>query len=167
MEDKKLYTAVTTTNPQLYKNFFKVYYSENWRVARIICTVLSIPCALFAVMLFYAEAGIMWSIIAIWAAAVLNIYPRFAYRRQYKAMKDILATTRFEFYEEYVVEKSAGASEKHIYKDMHKVVEAGRYIYLFHSKSNVSVVEKKGIASGGEEGLINLLKSKTDYKLKK
>ena len=167
MEDKKLYSAVTTTKPQLYKNFFRVYYSENWRTARIICTVISVPCILFAWWFYQAGAGILWSVIALWAAAVLNVYPRQAYRRQYRAMKGMTVTTKFDFYEDYVIEKSAGAHEKHMYKDMHKVVETRQYFYLFHSKQNVSVVEKSGIDDGSIDGLRNLFKSKSDYKFKK
>lgn len=167
MKDKKLYTAATTTSPQLYKNFFRVYYSENWRAARIVCTVLSVPCALSAIWLYTMQAGIMWSVIAVWAAAVLNIYPRQAYRRQSRTMKGMTVTTRFEFYEDYVIEKSAGAVEQHSYGDMLKVLETGQYFYLFHKKNNVSVVEKSGIDDNGADGLRNLLKSKTNYKLKK
>lgn len=167
MENKKLYTAVTTTKPQLYKNFFRVYYNENWRAARIICTALSVPCALEAIWFYQSGLGIMWSVILLWAAAVLNVYPRQAYRRQYRTMKDMSVTTKFDFYEDFVMEKSAGASEKHMYADMHKIIETGQYFYLFHSKQNVSVVEKSGISDSDITGLRSLFKSKTDYKLKK
>ena len=167
MGDLRLYTVTTVTNPALYREFFRMYYKETLKTMRIATTIIGVLLVVLAVNIFINDFGLVWALLCAWVGAVLLVYPRNAFRKPYRKMKGNIAQTRFDFFEDYMTEKAAGQKERYEYADMYKTIETGKYIYLFHEKNSVSVVDKSDMAEEDAKGLSNFLKSKTNYKFKK
>lgn len=167
MDEKKIACARTETNPALLKNFYRTYYDERFRTLRIILLVIAVVLFLAAAAVYYNGFGIMWTVIFLWLGLLFVIYPRNAYRKPYKKAKDTKTVTHFDFYAEYMSERSNGVSERFRYGDIYRTMETNQYFYIFHSPDSVSVVEKKDISFGSAEEICELLKSKTKYTIKK
>ncbi len=167
MADERLYTVTTKTNPMLYKEFFRMYYKETLKTMRIITTIIGIILIILALFLFFNNLGMVWAFLSAWIGAVLLVYPRNAFRKPYRQMKNNIAETRFDFFEDYMTEKCAGQKEQYSYSDMYKIIEKGQYIYLFHDKNSVSVIDKTDMKDGGAKKLAEFLKTKAKYKVKK
>ena len=167
MADERLYTVTTKTNPMLYKEFFRMYYKENLKTMRIITTISGIVLIILAAFIFANDLGPVWAFLSAWIGAVLLVYPRNAFRKPYRQMKGNIAETKFDFFEDYMTEKCAGQKEKYSYSDMDKIIEKGQYIYLFHDKNSVSVIDKTDMKDDGAKSLAKFLKSKAKYIVKK
>lgn len=160
MKENKIVTAVTETNPTLYKCFFRTYYKEKLKAANMITLILAIILFIAAAYLYYNGFPLMWPGICVWIGLILIVYPRNMFRRSYRKMKDTRMTIYFDFYDDHMTERSGGKSEDFKYSDIYKTIETNRYFYIFHSPENASVVEKSGIKSGDADKLRNLIKSK-------
>ena len=156
----KIVTGRTTTSPALYRELYRIFYRENWRVIRIVLTVLSIPCFIAGLYAYELELGMIYTVIPIAAGIVFIIYPRNAYRRPAKQMKGVTQTMSFEFYEDEMREKSGGESQTIKYKDIYMVAETPKYFFIFDSRRTASALEKDGIKTGDAQILKALLKNK-------
>lgn len=168
MEEKKLYKAMTEMTPAIYKDFYRFYFREHYKKFNIISTCISVVLFAAAAYMIYRQFGLVWITIALWIAIVLMIYPRVSYRKIYKRVRDTKQTTRFTFYEDYVVEKTSGETGEYKYSELMRAVETKNYIYLYHNENNISIVTKSEVKDGGAEGLCSLLRSKVNnYSIKK
>lgn len=164
---EKLVSAKTETNPTLYKNFFRTYYSEKLKIAKIVMLIIAIALILTAMKLYYSGFALMYPIILVWLGLFLIVYPYNIYRKPYRKMKDTKITSHFDFYENYMTEHSGGETKTHKYGDILRTLETGQYFYIFYTAQNASLVEKSNITLGNADILRSLLKSKTNYKRKK
>lgn len=165
---KRLMGGRTTTSPKLYKELYRIYYRENWKIARIVLTILSIPCFFLALYFYSVGQNNINMVITLWAGLIFIIYPRNAYRRAYLRVQNDKVSIHFTFYEDEMKEKTDGKANIHSYDDMRCVIDAPGYFYFFHTKTEVSVLEKSGIIDGTPEELAQLLKNKVKkYKIEK
>lgn len=167
MNEKKIISGHTETTPLLLKNFFRTYYSEKYKTVKTVTLILAVILFIAAAALYYNGFGLIFPALCVWAGLMMIVYPRMAYRKPYKQMKDMKTTTYFDFYEDEMTERSGGKSESFKYGDIYKTLETNQYFYIFHSPQSASVLEKKDISVGNAEMLSNILKSKTEYKRKK
>ena len=142
MESKKLYGASTQMTPAVYKDFYKTYYNEKLKVFKIVAEIVGL--------------------IAIFGAFLL-FYPRMIYRKPYKNAKDNSQTTHFAFFENYMSEKTKSHVNEYKYDDIQKVLETGKYFFIFHNSESVSIVDKAHF-SGDVESFSGFIKTKTQYK---
>ena len=142
MESKKLYGASTQMTPAVYKYFYKTYYNEKLKVFKIVAEIVGL--------------------IAIFGAFLL-FYPRMIYRKPYKNAKDNSQTTHFAFFENYMSEKTKSHVNEYKYDDIQKVLETGKYFFIFHNSESVSIVDKTHF-SGDVESFSGFIKTKTQYK---
>ncbi len=161
--EKKLYSATTQMSPVIYKDFYKLYYSERLKAFNIISRIIGIIMIIAAFFMYRRDFGIVWTLIALWIGAFLVVYPNLAYRKPYKRAKNQKQVTHFAFYETYVAEKTNSKSTDYNYSDLMKVVETGKYILIYHTVESVSIVVKSEVQEGYEP-LIEFLKSKVEYK---
>lgn len=167
MNEKKLVSAHTETNPALMKNLYRTYFAERYKTAKAVMTAAAVLLFVAAAALYYNNFGLIYPALCVWIGAVLLVYPMNMYRRQYKKMKDTRLTTYFDFYENSMTERSNGKSESFKYSEIEKTLETNQYFYIFHTQDAVSVLEKKDISQGNEDELRSILKLKTRYKRKK
>lgn len=158
--DNIIAKAETTTSPKLYLDFFKKYYKEKTRVLVIITTVIGIICVLAGAYAYAAQEGIYICAVLIAAGVMLAVYPRFSYRRPYNSVKDNVITTKFEFYDDKLVEINDATREEYMYSELMKVWETPEYFYIYHTKESASVVDKQGFTLGTPEELSSILKEK-------
>lgn len=157
-------SAVTTTTPKLYLDLFKKYYKEKTRTLVIVTTIIGAAMILCALFIIAQRMGNIYSkAMLIAAGAMLIIYPRFAYRRPYNSVKNNQITTKFEFYDDGMIEINAGTREEYPYSKLLKVWETPQYIYIYHTNENASAVDKSGFKSGSVNDVAALLKSKLPY----
>ncbi|MDO5399205.1 MAG: YcxB family protein [bacterium] len=161
-QDKRLAGGKTVTNPKLLKDLYKTYYSELWKTARIILTIVGTALLILAVMAYTAELPVMYMFIPTWIGAVMIIYPRNAYRKPYKAAKNEQSTVFFSFYDSEMREKTDGSVLKFRYDTMYEIIETPLYFFFFHTKRDVSILEKEGINRGTAEGLSAMLKMRVN-----
>ena len=90
-------------------------------------------------------------------------YPRMIYRKPYKNAKDNSQTTHFAFFENYMSEKTKSHVNEYKYDDIQKVIETGKYFFIFHNSESVSIVDKAHF-SGDVESFSGFIKTKTQYK---
>ena len=168
LNDKRLAGGKTVTNPKLLKDLYKTYYRESWKTVRIILTIVGVALLVLAFMVYTQGFPVVYIFIPAWIGAVMLIYPRNAYRRPYKAAKDEQSTVFFGFYDSEIREKADGSVQKFRYDAMYEIIETPQYFYFFHTKRNVSVLEKAGINRGTAEGLAAILKMRVNkYKIVK
>ena len=113
------------------------------------------------------KVSIIMCAILIGGGVMLMIYPRFSYRRPYNSVKDNKITTKFEFYNDRMVEINDSSCEEYYYSSILKVWETEEYFYIYHTPENASVIDKKGISTGSPEKLKALLSGKVEYIVKK
>lgn len=165
MEEKKLASGRTSTYPNLMRSLYKMYYRESWRTARIVLTIIAAVLIVFGIYSLIIGMSPVVMFIALWAALIMIIYPRNAYRRAYKKSKDEKISAYFAFYEDRMKEKISGEVKYYNYRDMYCVVETPLYMFFFHTKRDVSVLEKSGINDGSAEEIARIIKRKTpNYK---
>ena len=157
--DTVLAKASTVTTPEMYKEFYKSYYKEKMRVFLIVATVIGAALIAFGLYSTTVFLNIYVSSATIAAGIVLIIYPRFAYRRPYKSVKDNKIKMSFEFYKDRFREITESAEEFHFYSDMKKVSQTGNYIYIFHTAESASVVDKSQIKLLSPDELYSMLES--------
>lgn len=165
MENGKRFAAKTEFNEKVYKDFFKFYYRQKWKAMRIVTTVVGIL-ALLPAYYFSRTDQLGGAVPCLWLAAFLIIYPRNAYRRPYRRMRSDRSLVRFDFYDDYFVEKSSQKEQKVTYESLHRVYETPKYFYVFSDTSNVNVVLKDGITLGDAAGLRGFLKQRLDKRYK-
>lgn len=167
-QDKRLAGGKTVTNPKLLKDLYKTYYHESWKAARIILTIAGAALLFLAFMAYTQGLPVMYIFIPAWIGAVMLIYPRNAYRKPYKAAKDEQSVVFFGFYESEMREKTDGSVQRFRYDTMYEIIETPLYFFFFHTKRNVSILEKAGINRGTAEGLAAMLKMRVNkYKIVK
>lgn len=165
---KRIMGGRTSTSPKLYKALYQTYYRESWKVMRIILTVLSVPCFLMALYCYSHGMNNIYMVIWLWAGLIFVIYPRNAYRRPYKRALGENISIHFTFYEDEMKEKINGKATVYPYESLRSVIDAPGYFYFFHTKRDVSVLEKCEIIDGTSEELGKLLKGKVKkYKIQK
>ena len=165
---KRIMGGRTQTSPELYKDLYRTYYSETWRTARIIMNVIGAVCLVLFIYLYGQGRNDSYMGITLMAGIFCFVYPRNAYRRPYKRAMNEKTAMHFTFYEDEMKEKIGGESTIYAYKDMDRVIETPKYFYFFHSKSEVSVLEKENILDAGPQELAALLKNKVKaYKIRK
>ena len=147
MESKKLYGASTQMTPAVYKDFYKTYYNEKLKVFKIVAEIVGLIAIFGAFYILANGYGILWGAIALWIGAFLLFYPRMIYRKPYKNAKDNSQTTHFAYK----------------YDDIQKVLETGKYFFIFHNSESVSIVDKAHF-SGDVESFSDFIKTKTQYK---
>ena len=163
--EKALYKAVTEMNPLIYKDFYKFYFKKHYRAFNIVSTAISVLLFALTAYFYVMNFGLMWTLIALWIAIVLLIYPRLAYRRVAKRASKSRQTTRFRFYQDHVTEKTNGEETDYNYSELKEVWESKKYLFIFHSEDSVSIVVKSEVPDNGAEGLGALLRSNvTAYK---
>lgn len=161
---KLIATAQTTTTPKLYLDFFKRYYKEKTRALVIISTILGAVLVLAGMYLTAQHIGNIYSKAILLAAGVmLIIYPRFSYRRPYNSVKNNQITTKFEFYDDKLIEINDSSREEYPYNTLLKVWETPQYFYIYHTKENASVVDKESFKKGTPDELAALLKTKLPF----
>ncbi len=161
--DKKLFGASTTMTPDIYKEFYRLYYRERLKVFSIIAALAGVILIAGGIYLNRKGFGYVWSLIAVWIGAVLIIYPRVAYRKPYKKSKDHKQTTHFAFYEDFVAEKTNSKGADYKYAELEQVIETDKYIMIFHDMNSISIVDKKNV-KGNIEELSEFLKVRTAYR---
>ena len=152
MESKKLYGASTQMTPAVYKDFHKTYYNEKLKVFKIVAEIVGLIAIFGAFYILANGYGILWGAIALWIGAFLLFYPRMIYRKPYKNAKDNSQTTHFAFFENYMSEKTKSHVNEYKYDDIQKVLETGKYFFIFHNSESVSIVDKAHF-SGEKMGL--------------
>ena len=163
MESKKLYGASTQMTPAVYKDFYKTYYNEKLKVFKIVAEIVGLIAIFGAFYILANGYGILWGAIALWIGAFLLFYPRMIYRKPYKNAKDNSQTTHFAFFENYMSEKTKSHVNEYKYDDIQKVLETGKYFFIFHNSESVSIVDKDHF-SGDVESFSDFIKTKTQYK---
>lgn len=165
---KRVMSGRTSTSPKLYKDLYQTYYRESWRVARFILTILAIPCFLGGLYCYTHGMNNIYMVLFLWAGLVFVIYPRNAYRRPYKRALSENISIHFTFYADEMKEKLGGKVNVYRYDSLRCVIDAPGYFYFFHTKNDVSVLEKSGIIDGSATELSALLKAKVKkYKVQK
>ena len=71
--------------------------------------------------------------------------------------------THFAFFENYMSEKTKSHVNEYKYDDIQKVLETGKYFFIFHNSESVSIVDKAHF-SGDVESFSGFIKTKTQYK---
>ncbi len=137
------------------------------KTAKIIMLIIAIIAILAAMKLYYSGSALMYPIILVWLGLFLIVYPFNMYRKPYRKMRDIKITSHFDFYDDYMTEHSGGKTETHKYGDILKTLETRQYFYIFYTADNACAVEKNNITFGSADILRQILKNKTNYKLKK
>lgn len=163
MESKKLYSASTQMTPVIYKDFYKTYYNEKLKVFKIVAEIVGLIFILAAFYILSKGYGLLWGIIPLWAGVFLLFYPRMIYRKPYKNAKDNSQTTHFAFFENYMSEKTKSQVNEYKYSDIQKVLETGKYFFVFHDSESVSIVDKSHF-NGDVESFSGFIKTKTQYK---
>ena len=163
MESKKLYGASTQMTPAVYKDFYKTYYNEKLKVFKIVAEIVGLIAIFGAFYILANGYGILWGAIALWIGAFLLFYPRMIYRKPYKNAKDNSQTTHFAFFENYMSEKTKSHVNEYKYDDIQKVLETGKYFFVFHDSESVSIVDKSHF-NGDVESFSDFIKTKTQYK---
>lgn len=135
-------TARTTTSPELYKEFFTTYYKKKMRGVRVILALIATALIAFGFYALSEQMSIFISAVPIAAGIVMIIYPAYAYRRPYKAVKDNVQTLKYEFYPDRYVEYMDNSKQEYKYSELMTVTETAKYIYLFHTHESASVVDK-------------------------
>lgn len=149
--------ASTTTTQEMYKEFFKYYYKEKTKVLVIITTVIGAVLVLAGVY-WYRQNWSIFSVAILFAGGVmLEIYPRFVYIRPYNAVKDNKITTSFEFYTDKLIEINAASKEEYEYDNIVRIVETERYLYIYYSREQASVVDKSCFSYGTHDDLKSVL----------
>lgn len=165
---KRLMGGRTETSPRLYKDLYKMYYNETWRTARVIFNVLGVVSLLIFIYLYSIGRNDIYMGLTLGFGIFCFVYPRNAYKRPYKRALSEKMSMHFTFYEDGMKEKINGESKTYPYKDMFTVIETSTYFYFFHTKNEVSVLEKENIIDGTPQELSDLLKGKVrKYKVKK
>lgn len=67
------------------------------------------------------------------------------------------------FFENYMSEKTKSHVNEYKYDDIQKVLETGKYFFIFHNSESVSIVDKAHF-SGDVESFSGFIKTKTQYK---
>ncbi len=163
MTDKLIATAKTTTNPQMYREFFRMYYKEKTRGVVIATTLIGAIAVLFGLYALAAHMQILYAAIPLAAGVVLIVKPRYAYSRPYRAAKDNKITTKYEFYEDGFIEIGTASRDEFLYSSMYKLKETQDYLYIYHNRENVSVVDKSKIKPIAASELSQLLRSNIPY----
>ncbi|MGN0181350.1 MAG: YcxB family protein [Candidatus Ornithomonoglobus sp.] len=158
--------AVTTTTPKLYLDFFKRYYKEKTRALVIVTTIIGICCVLAGLYACAVNKSVFVVAVLIAGGGMLAVYPRFSYRKPYNSVKNNVITTKFEFYEDRLVEINDATKEEYEYSGLMKVWETPEYFYIYHTKENASVVDKAGFTLGTPEELARALKCRLPYTVK-
>ncbi|MGN0162952.1 MAG: YcxB family protein [Candidatus Ornithomonoglobus sp.] len=158
--------AVTTTTPKLYLDFFKRYYKEKTRTLVVVTTIIGVCCVLAGLYAYAVHKSVFVVAILIAGGGMLAVYPRFSYRKPYNSVKDNVITTKFEFYEDRLVEINDATREEYEYSGLMQVWETPEYFYIYHTKENASVVDKAGFTLGTPEELARALKGKLPYTVK-
>ena len=144
MESKKLYGASTQMTPAVYKDFYKTYYNEKLKVFKIVAEIVGLIAIFGAFYILANGYGILWGAIALWIG-------------------DNSQTTHFAFFENYMSEKTKSHVNEYKYDDIQKVLETGKYFFIFHNSESVSIVDKTHF-SGDVESFSGFIKTKTQYK---
>ena len=163
MESKKLYGASTQMTPAVYKVFYKTYYNEKLKVFKIVAEIVGLI-AIFSAFLYFGKRirNFVGSDCTLdWCISLF--YPRMIYRKPYKNAKDNSQTTHFAFFENYMSEKTKSHVNEYKYDDIQKVLETGKYFFIFHNSESVSIVDKAHF-SGDVESFSGFIKTKTQYK---
>lgn len=161
--NKLIARAKTTTNPKLYKEFFKSYYKEKTKTLVMITSVIGVLAILFSMYAFAVIKNIFTVTIPLAAGIMLIIYPRFSYRRPYNSAKKNKITTTFEFYDDRLVEINKASRDSYKYSELMKVTETDDYFYIYHSAESASVVDKSNIRLCTEAELRDFLKTKLEF----
>ena len=161
--EKLIAKAKTTTNPQLYKEFFKSYYKEKTKILVVITSIIGALAILFAMYALYFIGNLFAVTIPLAAGIMLIIYPRFSYMRPYNSVKNNKITTTFEFYEDCLVEINKASRDSYKYSDLMKIVETDKYFYIYHSAESASVIDKSNIRLCTEDELKSFLKTKLEF----
>lgn len=151
-------------SPEIYKDFYKFYYSDRLKVFRVVSLVVAILAMLGALMIYYGGYNTVWTALLLWLGIFLLVYPNVAYRRPYKRERGKQQTTYFSFYENHVEERTNGEKGNYEYSGLLKVIETPRYLFIYHTMESVSIVIKAEVKEGAD-GLCELLKAKAaNYK---
>lgn len=156
-ESKRLAGGRTDTNPENLKALYKVYYRESWKTARIILTIVGIALLVVGITAYLKHLPLVYAFVPVWIGAVMVIYPRNAYKKPYKEAKNEKSSIFFAFYDKGMTEKTDGSLQHFDYDTMHEVIETPKYFFFFHSRREVSILEKSGINRGTADGLASIL----------
>ena len=166
MEEKtqgKLFGAFTSMSPEIYKDFYKIYYKERLKVFNIITSIIAVVIIIAGFAAYYNGFGAVWTVLALWIGAFLLFYPRMAYRKPYKRSRDVKQTTRFAFYDSFVREKINSNETDYNYSELMQVLETNKYFFIYHDVASVSIVDKENVKENAD-GLSALLRAKAPYK---
>ena len=75
----------------------------------------------------------------------------------------LITTIYNSFFENYMSEKTKSHINEYKYDDIQKVLETGKYFFIFHNSESVSIVDKAHF-SGDGESFSDFIKTKTQYK---
>lgn len=156
--------AKTVTTPELYKEFFKIYYKEKTKALVMITMVIGIILVLLGLYAGAQQWNIFSVAILIGGGAMLIIYPRFIYKRPYNAVKNNKITTWFEFFEDRMVEINDASHDEYEYGEIKNVIETMNYFFIYHTKEKASVVDKNNFTKGTPDELRKLLQENVPYK---
>ena len=142
----------------LCRTQFSIY--DSWKSLLII--LICIIGMSFAVTAQLGQTGKLLIIGACGICVSLATYPpKYKAKATLSAMKGIFPETSYFFYDTDVLLKSDG-SEKHLdYSAFTRIQHDERYIYLFLSKTQAYMIDKREILPADEAGLLSLLSEKT------
>ena len=147
-----------------FRDFFKLYYREKYRAARIVMFAAAVIFAATALYSYIIRNNIVTALVCLWLAAFFAVYPQRMYRKPYKAVRGKMMTSKFVFTDDSFTEKSGNAGVEKKYSEITKAVETGKYFVFFLSGQSASVVCKKNMSEADAETIRGLLKAKTVYK---
>lgn len=150
-----------------FRDFFKLYYREKTKIARIIMFLAAVVLIITALYSYIIRNNIVAALVCIWLGFFLIVYPRRMYRKPYKEVRDKMMTSKFTFTDDGLIEKSGKESIEKKYSDIQKVVENDKYFVMFYEGQNASVLCKKFMANADADVIRGLFKANTQYKFYK
>ncbi|HIT84423.1 MAG TPA: YcxB family protein [Candidatus Ornithomonoglobus intestinigallinarum] len=147
-----------------FMDFFKLYYREKFKTARIVMFAAAALAAVTALYAYIVRYNIVTALVCLWLAVFLAVYPQRMYRKPYKSVRGKMMTSKFTFDNGGFTEKSGKASVEKKYSEIIKAVETGKYFVFFLEGQSASVVCKKFMSESDAETIRGLVKANTKYK---
>lgn len=157
----------TTTTPDMYKEFFKLYYKEKTKILVLITFIIGLVLMFLGVGAYVAQRGVLAVVILLCSGGMLVVYPHFIYKRPYNSVKDNVITTQFEFYDDKIIEINDASSDEYSYNSIYRIVETKKYMYIYYTKEQASVIDKEGFIYGNLSDVKRVLSDSINIEYRK
>lgn len=155
---------ISRTSDKIYKEFFKVYYREKFKTASILMIIAAVILFVGALYSYYNLQNNIAAFFCVWIGIFMIVYPKLAYRKPYKAMKNKSITSHFVFDDEGISEKSGDKIYKCKYENIKKVIETHSLYVFIYNDENASVADKSFLTESDSQILRGYFKLKSKYK---